>query len=134
MEINFNGTIMFTDPWLTGPAFARGWWFEIKTISTLIILTIVLECPSRLPNQIFTWLLYLYVNPEVLFYPQFTYFTHACMEINFNGTIMFTDPWLTGPAFARGWWLMHEPPADWLDRLEKADFIYISHLHSDHLR
>ena len=56
------------------------------------------------------------------------------MEINFHGTIMFTDPWLTGPAFARGWWLMHEPPADWLDRLEKADFIYISHLHSDHLR
>ena len=47
---------------------------------------------------------------------------------------MFTDPWLTGPAFARGWWLMHEPPTDWLDRLEKADFIYISHLHSDHLR
>ncbi|XP_072042665.1 cytidine monophosphate-N-acetylneuraminic acid hydroxylase-like [Amphiura filiformis] len=64
---------------------------------------------------------------------KFTYLTHACMEINFNGTIMFTDPWLTGPAFARGWWLLHEPPADWLDRLEKADFIYISHLHSDHL-
>ncbi|XP_072022929.1 cytidine monophosphate-N-acetylneuraminic acid hydroxylase-like [Amphiura filiformis] len=65
---------------------------------------------------------------------KFTYLAHACMELNFNGTIMFTDPWLTGPAFARGWWLLHEPPADWLDRLEKADFIYISHLHSDHLR
>ncbi|XP_071478607.1 cytidine monophosphate-N-acetylneuraminic acid hydroxylase-like [Diadema antillarum] len=62
-----------------------------------------------------------------------TYFTHACMELNLGGTIMFTDPWLTGPAFARGWWLMHEPPADWLDRLSKADFIYISHVHSDHL-
>nr|XP_054767685.1 cytidine monophosphate-N-acetylneuraminic acid hydroxylase-like [Lytechinus pictus] len=62
-----------------------------------------------------------------------TYFTHACMELNLGGTLMFTDPWLTGPAFARGWWLLHEPPANWLDRLAKADFIYISHVHSDHL-
>ncbi|XP_071478606.1 cytidine monophosphate-N-acetylneuraminic acid hydroxylase-like [Diadema antillarum] len=61
------------------------------------------------------------------------YFNHACMELNLGGTVMFTDPWLTGPAFARGWWLLHEPPADWLGRLSKADFIYISHLHSDHL-
>ena len=75
-------------------------------------------CPTLLP-----------VNPH-----QVTYFTHACMELNFDGLVMFTDPWLTGPAFARGWWLMHEPPADWLDRLEKADLIYISHLHSDHLK
>ncbi|XP_071966265.1 cytidine monophosphate-N-acetylneuraminic acid hydroxylase-like isoform X2 [Antedon mediterranea] len=62
-----------------------------------------------------------------------TYFTHACMRIEFQNTVFFTDPWLTGPAFARGWWLMHEPPADWLDQLAKADLIYISHLHSDHL-
>ncbi|XP_071812543.1 cytidine monophosphate-N-acetylneuraminic acid hydroxylase-like [Apostichopus japonicus] len=62
-----------------------------------------------------------------------TYFTHACMEYNFNGTIFFTDPWLTGPAFSRGWWLMHEPPSDWPERLAKADLIYISHCHSDHL-
>ncbi|XP_071803282.1 cytidine monophosphate-N-acetylneuraminic acid hydroxylase isoform X1 [Asterias amurensis] len=64
---------------------------------------------------------------------QITYFTHACIEIKLGDLIMFTDPWLIGPAFARGWWLMHEPPADWLDRLAKADLIYISHLHSDHL-
>ncbi|XP_077994815.1 cytidine monophosphate-N-acetylneuraminic acid hydroxylase-like [Glandiceps talaboti] len=63
----------------------------------------------------------------------FTYFSHACLEIKFGDVIMFTDPWLTGPSFARGWWLLHEPPADWLDRLAKADLIYISHLHSDHL-
>ncbi|XP_038044587.1 cytidine monophosphate-N-acetylneuraminic acid hydroxylase-like [Patiria miniata] len=64
---------------------------------------------------------------------QITYFTHACIEMKLGGVTMFTDPWLTGPAFARGWWLMHEPPSDWLDRLSKADLIYISHLHSDHL-
>ncbi|XP_033099034.1 cytidine monophosphate-N-acetylneuraminic acid hydroxylase-like [Anneissia japonica] len=63
-----------------------------------------------------------------------TYFTHACMRFEFKDIIFFTDPWLTGPAFARGWWLMHEPPADWLDELAKADLIYISHLHSDHLK
>ena len=55
------------------------------------------------------------------------------MELKFNNFTMFFDPWLTGPAFLRGWWLLHKPPADCLDRLAKADAIYISHLHSDHL-
>ncbi|XP_070533922.1 cytidine monophosphate-N-acetylneuraminic acid hydroxylase-like isoform X1 [Ptychodera flava] len=62
-----------------------------------------------------------------------TYFTHACVEMKFGEVRMFTDPWLTGPSFARGWWLLHEPPPNWLDRLATADLIYISHLHSDHL-
>ena len=62
-----------------------------------------------------------------------TYVTHACMELKFNNFTMFFDPWLTGPAFLRRWWLLHEPPADCLDRLAKADAIYISHLQSDHL-
>ncbi|XP_077862940.1 cytidine monophosphate-N-acetylneuraminic acid hydroxylase-like [Saccoglossus kowalevskii] len=62
-----------------------------------------------------------------------TYFSHACVEMKLGEVRMFTDPWLTGPAFARGWWLLHEPPCDWLDRLASTDFIYISHLHSDHL-
>uniref|UniRef100_H2ZVX4 Cytidine monophosphate-N-acetylneuraminic acid hydroxylase n=1 Tax=Latimeria chalumnae TaxID=7897 RepID=H2ZVX4_LATCH len=65
---------------------------------------------------------------------QVTYLTHACMELKLGDKIMFFDPWLTGPAFARGWWLLHEPPSDWLERLCKADLIYISHMHSDHLR
>ncbi|MGH0163510.1 UNVERIFIED_CONTAM: hypothetical protein FKN15_045522 [Acipenser sinensis] len=46
---------------------------------------------------------------------------------------MVFDPWLTGPAFARGWWLLHEPPSDWLETICSADLIYISHMHSDHL-
>ncbi|XP_022104581.1 cytidine monophosphate-N-acetylneuraminic acid hydroxylase-like [Acanthaster planci] len=64
---------------------------------------------------------------------QVTYITHACIELKLGDLVMITDPWLMGPAFARGWWLMHEPPPDCLDRLVKADLIYISHLHSDHL-
>lgn len=62
-----------------------------------------------------------------------TYLTHACMELSLGGKKMMFDPWLTGPAFARGWWLLHEPPADSMDRMCSADLIYISHMHSDHL-
>ncbi|KAL0969368.1 hypothetical protein UPYG_G00226150 [Umbra pygmaea] len=62
-----------------------------------------------------------------------TYLTHACMELKLGMKKMIFDPWLTGPAFARGWWLLHEPPADSMERLCQADLIYISHMHSDHL-
>ncbi|XP_021116203.1 cytidine monophosphate-N-acetylneuraminic acid hydroxylase isoform X2 [Heterocephalus glaber] len=64
---------------------------------------------------------------------QVTYLTHACMDLKLGDKRMVFDPWLIGPAFARGWWLLHEPPSDWLERLCKADLIYISHMHSDHL-
>ncbi|KAF7245105.1 Cytidine monophosphate-N-acetylneuraminic acid hydroxylase [Varanus komodoensis] len=62
-----------------------------------------------------------------------TYLTHACMDLKLGDKRMVFDPWLIGPAFARGWWLLHEPPRDWLKRLCNADLIYISHMHSDHL-
>ncbi|KAK2883298.1 cytidine monophosphate-N-acetylneuraminic acid hydroxylase isoform X1 [Channa argus] len=62
-----------------------------------------------------------------------TYLTHACMELQLGRRRFMFDPWLKGPAFARGWWLLHEPPSDSLDRLCAADLIYISHMHSDHL-
>lgn len=64
---------------------------------------------------------------------QITYLTHACMELKLGLCHFLFDPWLQGPAFARGWWLLHEPPSDWSDRLCGADLIYISHMHSDHL-
>uniref|UniRef100_A0AAY5ETW6 Cytidine monophosphate-N-acetylneuraminic acid hydroxylase n=1 Tax=Electrophorus electricus TaxID=8005 RepID=A0AAY5ETW6_ELEEL len=62
-----------------------------------------------------------------------TYITHACMELKAGDKRMMFDPWLTGPAFARGCWLLHEPPPDAMDRLRQADLVYISHTHSDHL-
>jgi CMP-N-acetylneuraminate monooxygenase len=61
------------------------------------------------------------------------FYAHACCEFRFDSCSLFTDPWLTGPAFLRGWWLTQTPPPDWLDRLAGADLIYISHNHSDHL-
>ncbi|XP_066467206.1 cytidine monophosphate-N-acetylneuraminic acid hydroxylase-like, partial [Tiliqua scincoides] len=64
---------------------------------------------------------------------QVTYITHACMDLKLGDKRMIFDPWLTGPAFARGWWLLHEPPSDCFERLCCANLIYISHMHSDHL-
>ena len=63
-----------------------------------------------------------------------SYFSHACAEIKTGGKIkIITDPWLIGPAFTKGWWLKHRPPANWRERVIDADMIYISHNHSDHL-
>ena len=61
------------------------------------------------------------------------FLSHACAEFQCGSTKLVTDPWLTGPAFTRGWWLAHEPPSDWLKSLSDATAIYISHNHSDHL-
>jgi CMP-N-acetylneuraminate monooxygenase len=61
------------------------------------------------------------------------FYAHACAEFLCGGKSLVTDPWLVGPAFSRGWWLLHKPPDNWLDRLAAADVIYISHNHSDHL-
>lgn len=61
------------------------------------------------------------------------FYAHACVEISCGPSNLFTDPWLVGPAFSRGWWLVHRPPPDWLERLAAADAIYISHNHPDHL-
>ena len=64
---------------------------------------------------------------------KFEFWTHACGVITFADKTIITDPWLVGPAFIRGWWLDHQPPTNWLERLLQSDFIYISHNHSDHL-
>ena len=45
----------------------------------------------------------------------------SCIEIRCGNKTLFTDPWLTGPAFVRGWWLVHQPPSDWLERIVNAD-------------
>lgn len=63
----------------------------------------------------------------------FEFFSHACLEIKCGDKRIITDPWCSGPAYSRGWWLIHRPPADWLKRCATADYIYISHAHLDHL-
>jgi CMP-N-acetylneuraminate monooxygenase len=61
------------------------------------------------------------------------FYSHACIEVLWNGSSFFTDPWLIGPAFTKGWWLVHSPPSNWLERLAASDGIYFSHNHSDHM-
>lgn len=61
------------------------------------------------------------------------FYAHACARISCGDKILFTDPWLTGPAFSRGWWLLHKAPIGWQEDIANADAIYISHNHSDHL-
>jgi CMP-N-acetylneuraminate monooxygenase len=61
------------------------------------------------------------------------YMAHACAIISAGRHRIATDPWLTGPAFLRGWWLQHAPPDDWLEQLSTVSAIFISHAHSDHL-
>ena len=61
------------------------------------------------------------------------FLAHASAEFTMGDFTLITDPWLIGPAFLRGWWLVHQPPVDWMDRLANSDAIFISHNHSDHL-
>lgn len=62
-----------------------------------------------------------------------SYYSHVCVRIGFGEKTFFTDPWLVGPAFTRGWWLIHQPPESWREDIVKSQGIYISHNHSDHL-
>tara|TARA_R110000824_G_scaffold49838_9_gene139656 strand:+ start:85 stop:1674 length:1590 start_codon:yes stop_codon:yes gene_type:complete len=61
------------------------------------------------------------------------FYSHACVEILWNDNSFFTDPWMVGPAFTKGWWLSYLPPKNWLEKLSNCDGIYISHNHSDHM-
>ena len=76
------------------------------------------------------------LEPRGLLKPgEFTirFLAHASAEFTMGDFTLITDPWLIGPAFLRGWWLVHQPPVDWMDRLANSDAIFISHNHSDHL-
>lgn len=57
---------------------------------------------------------------------------HAAVLVEAKGVRILSDPWWKGPCFGAQWWIH---PAPWLAPLEAAaaDFIYVSHGHSDHL-
>lgn len=61
------------------------------------------------------------------------FLAHACVELRAGGLSLVTDPWLLGPCFATGWWHLAVPPADAMERLDRADAIYLSHNHPDHM-
>jgi CMP-N-acetylneuraminate monooxygenase len=62
-----------------------------------------------------------------------TFLSHACLLVETDEFSFITDPWIVGFAFAGGWWPNISPPEDWASVVNKADFIYISHNHPDHL-
>ena len=59
---------------------------------------------------------------------------HAGMLIETEGGSILCDPWFE-PAFFGSWFPFprnDQLSDDLLDRIEHADFLYISHLHGDH--
>ena len=64
---------------------------------------------------------------------KFTWINHACVYIEYNGISIITDPWIFGPAFLTGWWLSSPSAKEGIELMNKADYIYISHNHPDHL-
>lgn len=62
-----------------------------------------------------------------------TFFNHAFLNVKSKNISFVTDPWALGPAFNTGWWLKKNTRNDWLEVVNKCDFIYISHNHPDHL-
>src|SRR5689334_12238535 len=48
--------------------------------------------------------------------------------------VITTDPWLTDDAYFGSWSLSHEIPAEQMEAIKQAEFVWISHGHPDHLQ
>ncbi len=64
---------------------------------------------------------------------EISFINHACLYVETDDLKFATDPWIIGPAFSRGWWLKKNSPKNSFEKLNKCDFIFISHNHPDHL-
>jgi CMP-N-acetylneuraminate monooxygenase len=64
---------------------------------------------------------------------EYQFNAHASFSISIDSFNLITDPWLIGQCFATGWWHMHPPAKDSIQRLQNSNLIYISHNHPDHL-
>lgn len=62
-----------------------------------------------------------------------TYYSHACFKVTAGESTFFADPWVYGPSFTKGWWLVHKTPENWRNDIAHSMGIYISHNHSDHM-
>jgi hypothetical protein len=47
--------------------------------------------------------------------------------------VLVTDPWITGGAYFGSWGLSHEIPPEVMDGIHRAEYVWISHGHPDHL-
>ena len=62
---------------------------------------------------------------------KFTILSHAGMLVETKGVSLMTDPWILGSCYWRSWWNYPKPVAS-ASRLEKLDYVYITHMHWDH--
>ena len=62
-----------------------------------------------------------------------THLNGACELIEANGVKILTDPWLVDGEYY-GAWCVYPPINDFnMSSLDGVDYIYISHIHPDHL-
>jgi hypothetical protein len=62
---------------------------------------------------------------------EFEIVSHACVSIRAASTRLVIDPWLIGPVYWGAWWHCPEPVYD--EGIFRADYVYITHWHFDHL-
>jgi ubiquinone/menaquinone biosynthesis C-methylase UbiE len=61
-------------------------------------------------------------------------FGHATLVLLEDGVpLIATDPWLVGSVFWRSWWLEQDPTEEEIGLVRRAQHIYITHSHPDHL-
>ncbi len=48
--------------------------------------------------------------------------------------VLVTDPWFTGSAYFGSWGFSHEIPGEQLSAIRKAQYVWLSHGHPDHLQ
>jgi hypothetical protein len=56
---------------------------------------------------------------------------HACLSVEAAGKRLVVDPWIQGSVYWDAWWHCPDPVLD--DGIFRADFIYITHWHFDHI-
>jgi UDP-MurNAc hydroxylase len=62
---------------------------------------------------------------------KFTVLSHAGLAVDHGGVRLVFDPWLIGSCYWRSWWNYPEPDPALVQNLA-PQFIYLTHLHSDH--
>ncbi|HKP95098.1 MAG TPA: hypothetical protein VJ385_05005 [Fibrobacteria bacterium] len=63
---------------------------------------------------------------------EFQILSHAGLRVKGAGKELIFDPWLVGSAYWRSWWNFPPVPRDLIESL-RPDFIYLTHIHWDHM-
>src|SRR5438552_9114598 len=58
---------------------------------------------------------------------------NATLICHDGGSVLVTDPWISGSAYFGSWGRSHEIPAEQMDAIHRCKFVWLSHGHPDHL-